>query len=162
MGNFWRELEGGEGSALAATPAAYRELAAARHHIKGLDGEIARSRHALTEEREQAEVCERRKKLAADIGDRETARVAADFARRHRERAAVLARKVEVLTAERAIYHRDLHQMERAVQRQARAMDAELNDLNRHPQERDFETLEEADRARAAAERLAELKRRAD
>ena len=158
--NFWRELDAGSGAAPAATPAAYRELAAARGHVSRLDQELARSRHSLGEEREQVEVCERRRRMAAEIGDQETARVAEEYARRHRERAGVLARKVEVLTAERALYLRDLHQMERAVQAEARAAEAELDDLNRHPQEREFESLEDAERDRTAAERLAELKRR--
>lgn len=158
--NFWRELEadvGPDGEGV------YREVARARNQLDRLNGEIGDARQRLAEETEQAEICVRRERLARDIGDAETADLAAEYGARHRERAAVLERKVEALEAERSLCRRDLGEMERALQDgrgPARESMDELSDLNRHPAEPEFRDLEEASRDRSARERLEELKRR--
>ena len=160
VSNFWREVRADEGGERAV----YREVGRARTQLAGLDGEIGETRRRLDSEREQATVCERRERLARDIGDLETARVAAEFAGRHRERAAVLERKLEALEAERALCRRDLDEMERALQAGAgsatKAALDDLEDLSRHPAEPEFRDLERSQRDRAAEERLSELKRR--
>lgn len=163
--NFWRELEAdggaGEGGD-ARTRSVYREVARARNQLDRLTAEIGDTRQRLDEEREQVEVCVRRARMAAEIGDAETARIATEYGDRHGERADLLARKLEVLEAERALCRRDLDGMERALQerRVEERERAGLEDLNRHPREDEFRNLEESDRARSAEERLAELKRR--
>lgn len=160
--NFWRELEAEEGAGDARTRSLFREVAKARNQLDRLTAEIGDTRQRLAEEREQVDVCVRRARMAADIGDTETVRVAEEYRARHQERADVLARKLEVLDAERGLCRRDLDEMEGALQ-ERRVEDrerAELEDLNRHPREDEFRTLEETDRARSAEERLAELKRR--
>lgn len=156
--NFWREVRAEEEGSGAAV---YREVGRARTQLERLDAEVGESRRRLAEEREQAAVCERRERLAREIGDQETARVAAEFGARHRERADVLARKVEALEAERSLCRRDLDEMEEALRDgRVASPDPALEDLNRHPAEGQFRDLEESDRERAAAERLEELKRR--
>lgn len=162
VSNFWREVRAEEAGGDAAV---YREVGRARTQLERLEAEIAETRRRMSGEREQAAVCDRRERMARDIGDHETARVAAEYGARHRERAAVLERKAEALEAERALCRRDLAEMERVLQsarasspgRIAEELDRELD---RDPQEAEFRTLEEAGRERAAAERLEELKRR--
>lgn len=158
VANFWREVRAEE-EGLAAS--ALREVGRARTQLEGLDGEIADARRRLGEERGQAEVCDRRARMARRIGDAETERVARAYAARHRERASVLERKADALEAERALCRRDLDEMERAVQAMApRGPGHVLHDLDRDPAEAAFRDLEDAGKARAAAERLEELKRR--
>ncbi|HUG39696.1 MAG TPA: hypothetical protein VMM12_04390 [Longimicrobiales bacterium] len=158
VANFWRELRAEED---ADARAAYREMGRARTQLERLDAELADTRRRLATEREQAAVCDRRQRMARQIGDVETARVAGEYAARHRERAAVLERKADALEAERALCRRDLDEMERAVQdgRVAPGRSV-LEDLERDPAEAEFRNLEDATRERAAAERLEELKRR--
>lgn len=155
--NFWREVRAEDGAAGAV----YGEIRRARGQLDRLDTEIGETRRRLKEEREQVSVCQRRARLAANIGDLETARVAAEYAERHRERAAVLERKADALEAERGLCRRDLEEMERALQ-DARPAGARptLDDLDRDPAEDAFRTLEQTRRDRTAAERLEELKRR--
>lgn len=156
--NFWREV-GAEGD--ARTDAIYREVGRARTQLDRLGVEVDETRGRLRGEREQADVCDRRERMARRIGDTETARVAAVYGARHRERAAVLERKLEALEAERSLCRRDLDEMEGALQDGRVAGAApELEDLNRHPSEGQFRDLEDSSRERAAAERLEELKRR--
>lgn len=161
--NFWTELDGGGDG---ASRGAYREVLRVRTQLERLEVEIADTRARHAHEAEQVEVCARRERMARTIGDIETARVAGEYAARHRERADVLGRKLEALEAERGLCRRDLQEMERALQNGAVSGGAaggirpELDDLNRHPAEAAFRDLEDGDRAKAAEERLAELKRR--
>lgn len=159
--NFWRELasdEAGDGSA----DGAYRQIGKARNYIDRLDREIGECGRLLAEELEQVEVCLRRERMALEIDDRETARIAAEYAARHRERADVLSRKLGALEAERDLCRRDLDEMEAALRtgRVAEPRSPELDDLNRHPLEHEFRDLEDGDRTRSAEDRLEELKRR--
>ncbi|HSH45324.1 MAG TPA: hypothetical protein VK966_05690 [Longimicrobiales bacterium] len=164
--NFWHELEGDAGA-----EGVYREVSRARNQLEQLTRDVAETRQRLAEERELLDACRRRERMAHDIGDSETARVAAEYADRHGERALVLERKAEALEAERALCRRDLDEMERALQ-DGRVTDgtgsaresarASLEDLNRHPFEPEFRDLEDADREKEAAERLERLKRRMD
>lgn len=159
--NFWTELEGDPVDGDARSRALYREVANARNQLARLDREIGDCRRGHEHEREQAEVCARRERMARDIGDGETERIAAEYRARHEERGQVLGRKLDALLAERALCQRDLEGMERglatAVEASARE---ELEDLDRHPREAEFRGLEDAARERAASERLEELKRR--
>jgi hypothetical protein len=159
--NFWTELEGAEAGGDARLRALYREIGNARNQLTRLDREIGECRRGHDHEREQADVCARRERMARDIGDGETARIAGEYRARHDERAQVLGRKLEALLAERALCVRDLGEMERglAAAGAVRPPD-ELEDLQRHPHETEFRGLEDAARERAAAERLEELKRR--
>lgn len=158
VANFWHELES---EADDRDRGVYREVARVRNQLAELDDAIAATRQRLTEETEQVEACARREQLARNIGDLETARVAAEYRDRHQERADVLRRKADALEAERGLCARDLREMERALQAgRVAAARAEVDDLDRHPREGEFRNLEEADRHRSAEERLEEMKRR--
>ncbi|HEX7049700.1 MAG TPA: hypothetical protein VF188_05760 [Longimicrobiales bacterium] len=158
--NFWRELRAGaEGEERAA--AMLRELRRARAEARRAEAELARARHQLAEEREAERICRRREALARDIDDIETARIAADFAARHAERAAVAEQKVQALEAEQALRESDLREM--AAQLEAldpAAGSHTADDPLEDPAEREFQRLDQDARERAAAERLEELKRR--
>lgn len=150
--NFWQELEGVDHDERSRR--VYGEVAGVRNQLEELDEVMGETRHRLTHELEQMEACTRRERMARNIGDEETARIAADYRARHQERADVLRRKLDALDAERRLCARDLGEMERALQEVG-----EL-DLDQHPREREFRTLEDSERSRSAAERLEELKRK--
>jgi len=65
----------------------------------------------LTNERQLLTDAERRGGLAREIGDAETTRVAEEFTARHRERVAVLERKLEVQREELRLTERDVESM---------------------------------------------------
>jgi hypothetical protein len=154
--NFWEELE-----ADGDQDAAYREVARVRNQMDQLDEAIADTRTRLEHETEQVQVCVRRERMAKEIGDEETAGIAADYRERHQERASVLERKLDALEAERDLCRRDLKEMEKALQAgRVQAARAELEDLNRHPAEDEFRNLEDSAKAQTAQERLDELKKR--
>ena len=88
-----------------------REWVSARAELPVLAETVERARAELAREREQLAQCERRGAQAERIGDDETARVAAEFAARHRERAGVLERKVEATVAERELREREVQEM---------------------------------------------------
>ncbi|HUF70183.1 MAG TPA: hypothetical protein VMM79_16165 [Longimicrobiales bacterium] len=167
--NFRRELSGDEGTADSRTRAMQREFSSAQSAMDKLDGEIRRTRREAGEERENEQICRRREEMAKKIDDEETIRIAAEFAIRHAERAAILERKVEVLVQERQLVERDLDSMkqvlaERGVSRPGLNAEPkqELREIfeERERENRDFSRLEREERERAAAERLEELKRK--
>jgi hypothetical protein len=170
--NFRREMpESADDATAAATHvrAMRREVATARGALDRLQAEIVGARKDASAEREAEEVCRRRERLAANIGDDETVRIAVEFAERHAKRAEVLERKVEVLTAEHALLAQDLQSMEQIVQAQPAAANVtdggqqqrpHLPDEERERENRDFGRLEREARERAAEDRLEELKRR--
>lgn len=88
-----------------------REMVAARAELPRYREDVARAEAELGREREQLEQCERRQGLAERIGDEETARVAAEFAERHRERAAVLEQRLAAARAELELRSREVEEM---------------------------------------------------
>lgn len=97
----------------------------ARAHAAGLRDALIEARVAVTtmreaiaaterelagEQRAQA-AAERRGRLAAEIPDAETVAIAERFAARHRERAGVLARRLEVQREELRLAERDVEEM---------------------------------------------------
>ncbi len=162
--NFWEELQGGEAGP-AQLGGMRKEIAEARSDLSRLETEIRRARQRAEEERRSASTARRRAEMADDIDDEETARIARDYAGKHEERATVLERKVGVLEAERDLWKRDLTEMEDALRRRESALGVgqgryETLDEEAEREAREFERLEDNDRARTAEERLAELKRR--
>lgn len=99
----------------ATVPPTPRETAAALQQalldLKVGLGDLRRAREAtereLADERRQLADAERRGTLAAAIPDPETVRVAGEFAGRHRERVAVLERKLAVQGDEVALAERE-------------------------------------------------------
>jgi hypothetical protein len=160
--NFHHEMRGEDDAAGTHTRALRRELATARGALAQLDREILETRRQQEEERTAAADCARREQLARSIGDEETVQLAVDFGGRHKERADVLARKVEVLEAERALLARDLEKMTALVGAEIGSQPdrAALHDEQRERTTAEFRDLSQRERERSAAERLEELKRR--
>lgn len=161
--NFWDELQAAEGPPQIRVM--QRELAAARGELKRLDDERLRHRNRRSHERAQEEVCVRREKMARDIGDRETAEIAARYAARHQERARILERRIELIEQEKALLARDVVEMEaalREVQENPEELDSGRASVGSgpDPDAAEFHHLERELRERAAQERLDELKRR--
>jgi hypothetical protein len=69
--------------------------------------QLADTERLLERERGQLEDAERRGKMAEGIDDDETTRIAEEYATKHREKAAVLARKLEAQQAELALAERE-------------------------------------------------------
>jgi len=93
-----------------------RELVEARALIPKLEEVLAGARSRLETERSELDRTERRGNLARDIDDQETARVAQEFAVRHRERIVVLEKKVSATEAELALRIREAEEMKRQYQ----------------------------------------------
>lgn len=72
---------------------------------------LAQTERALAGERQQLSDAERRGRLAAEVPDPETVQVAEQFATRHRERIAVLERKLAAQREEVQLAERDLEQL---------------------------------------------------
>lgn len=68
---------------------------------------LAAAERELASERQQVEDAERRGRLAAEIGDVETGRIATEFTAKHRERVALLERKVSLIRDELAFIERE-------------------------------------------------------
>src|SRR5690606_5812923 len=148
---------------------------AARAELDRVAEELNRARGQFAEERKAEEDCRRREGLARGIGDEETARIAAEYAARHAERAAVLEAKVRAIEAELAMRRRDVEEMEAALRQleaatgPGGAVDGAggavhgaggagvIDDEGVSPE---FRRMERAAREREAERRLEELKRR--
>jgi hypothetical protein len=68
---------------------------------------LAAAQRELASQEQQLADAERRGKLAENIGDGETARIAGEFATKHRERIELLRRKVDVIRDELAFIERE-------------------------------------------------------
>jgi hypothetical protein len=163
VANFQRELYAEEGGTSGHFKSLRRELATARGALVRLESEMATARRAGAAERESEQVCRRREGMATAIGDAETARIAAEYAVRHGERAAVLERKAEVLEAERTLLERDIEAMADALARAAPELaESGPGPLLDDDEAREWERrrLDRMQREQDAEQRLEELKRR--
>jgi hypothetical protein len=164
--NFQREVRDSHAGAAPRVRAMEREIVSASGALSKLDAEIRRTAVDMGAEREAEQVCIRRQGLAREAADAETVRIAAEFAVRHGERAAVLSRKLEVLQEERSLLARDIATMEKVIAEAAPsagsvgAVPSRSADDSDDLRDREFSRLEQDARERAAAERLDELKRR--
>ena len=68
---------------------------------------LAAAERELAAEQQHLADAERRGRLAAEIGDGETGRIAEEFAAKHRERVALLERKISVIRDELAFVERE-------------------------------------------------------
>lgn len=82
-------LKGMEGEAVDAKAA-----------LEGLKEQLAVAQKRSSEEARHAEVCERREAMARDIGDTDTAGLAATYAEKHATRSQVLSDKARAIEAE--------------------------------------------------------------
>lgn len=86
-------------------------LVSAKLGVEDLEQGVGLTRRKLTAEREGLETVMRRKGLAEGISDAETVAIAEKFEAQHRERIAVLERKLEAQEAEAALARRDYDEM---------------------------------------------------
>ncbi len=94
-------------------------------HLRKLEEDVRGSlREAEREEREVA-TCLRRKEMAEEIGDAETARIAGEYAEKHRRRKGVLERKALALKEEADVRRAEIEEMTAAL-KEARARRSEL------------------------------------
>lgn len=86
-------------------------LVQARVGLQDLRDGLAQSKRRLEQERRELDTVQRRKRLAEQINDAETVRLASQYEQMHAERVAVLERKLEVQESELALAERDVAQM---------------------------------------------------
>jgi len=87
------------------------EVTDAKAHLSGLEDQLAKTETRLAREVEATATCRRRERMANEIDDVETARIAVEHAERHEERARVLEQRREAITAEIALARRDVAEM---------------------------------------------------
>lgn len=76
------------------------EAVEAKTALEGLKKQLAVARKRSADEARNAEVCKRRESMARDIGDTDTADVAATYAEKHDARSKVLSDKATAIEAE--------------------------------------------------------------
>jgi chromosome segregation ATPase len=86
-------------------------LVQARVGLQDLRDGLAQSKRRLELERRELDTVQRRKRLAEQINDAETVRLAGQYEQMHEERVAVLERKLEAQESELALAERDVAQM---------------------------------------------------
>lgn len=97
--------------------ALHAALVDAKAGLAAMREALASAERGLAGERQQLADAERRGRMAAEIGDRETAEVAARFTARHTERVQLLERKVAVQRDELAMAEREYEAMRAEFQR---------------------------------------------
>ena len=157
-------------------------LVQARVGLQDLRDGLAQSKRRLEQERRELDTVQRRKRLAEQINDAETVRLAGQYEQMHAERVAVLERKLEVQESELALAERDVAQMMTELRQAASgipspgersnaAMSAAMDDIESELGSGKNESLRDeidglsrtrtrADHEADAARRLEELKRR--
>jgi chromosome segregation ATPase len=86
-------------------------LVQAKVGLQDLRDALAQSKQRLEQERRELDTVQRRKRLAEQINDAETVRLATQYEQMHGERVAVLGRKIEAQEGELALAERDVAQM---------------------------------------------------
>jgi hypothetical protein len=159
-------------------------LVQAKVGLQDLRDALEKSRRRLEAERRELDTVQRRKRLAEQINDGETVRLATQYEELHAERVQVLTRKLEAQESELALAERDVAQMMTELRSAASgigpgsdrsggtaAMNAAMDEIESElGGDADRSTREEidglsrargrADREADAARRLEELKRR--
>jgi phage shock protein A len=87
------------------------EVADAKVRVRELEDHLARTTAEAEREKTEVATARRRGKMAADIGDEETARVAMEYAARHEERHAVLEKSALAMKDELALRAREIEEM---------------------------------------------------
>jgi phage shock protein A len=145
-------------------------LVRARMATEDLRGHVAQTRTRLDHERRELATVQRRRELAAGIGDAETVAVAERFAAQHAERVAVLERKLAVQEEEAALAEREVAEMTAQLKAAAAGVgdgpapraprDADLGLPDEAPLRQELDGLRRAAAEADAEARLAALKRR--
>lgn len=146
----------------------------AKVSVREMREQLEETRRRLATERDELETVRRRGKLAAQIEDAQTMKIAADYERRHEERVTVLERKLAAQEAELGLAEREVEDMTRELKARAAGLGGAAAAAEvgvgegspfppDDPLEPDAELRGEIDRAARdarAADMLAELKRR--
>jgi chromosome segregation ATPase len=159
-------------------------LVQAKVGLQDLRDALAQAQRRLEAERRELDTVQRRKRLAEQINDAETVRLAGQYEQMHAERVAVLTKKIEAQESELALAERDVGQMmtelrqaasgvplpgDRSAAAMNAAMDEVESDLNAASGQKESlrqeidglsRTRTRADHEADAARKLEELKRR--
>lgn len=158
-------------------------LVQAKMGLQDLRDALEKSRRRLELEKRELETVQRRRKLAEQVNDAETVRVATQYEQLHLERAQVLGRKLEAQESELVLAERDVVQMMTELRNaasgissgadrgNAAAMNAAMDEVDSALGQGKNESLREeidglsrsrtrADHEADAARKLEELKRR--
>lgn len=130
-----------------------QEVVDARAYLDHLEEEIQASLERARAEEDEAKTCRRREQMAREIGDEETAGVAARYAEKHEKRRKVLERKALALKEELDLRRNELREM---VDRLKEARTSRDGLAARAGRTRARESLGEADDLFAELDRMAE------
>lgn len=87
------------------------EIADAKAHTADLESQIGATLQRAEKEKAEGQTCRRREQMAREIGDNETADVAADFAAKHEEHQRLLEQKAVALQQELEFRRKELDGM---------------------------------------------------
>ena len=87
------------------------EVTEAQARLHELDAGLARTRAEVAREAADLDTCHRRERLALQIGDSETARLAGEYAARHERRKSVLEQKAHALEQEIEVRRSEVQEM---------------------------------------------------
>lgn len=102
------------------------EVTDARTRLKAVEADLEATRLRVRSEDEQVATMERRHRMAVDIGDDETARVAGEYLERHRKRLLVFQQKEAALHQEAVLLRAEVEEMMAKLQ-EAQASRASLS-----------------------------------
>jgi CRISPR/Cas system-associated exonuclease Cas4 (RecB family) len=101
-----------------------REATDAKAYVSRLEDESGKALKAAESERKEAATCRRREKMAADIGDEETATLARSYAEKHEGRHHVLEQKALALKKELELRRGEVAEMIEAIKNARQNRDA--------------------------------------
>ena len=87
------------------------QAADAKTRLRELEGGIQRARAETAREAQEVDTCRRRERMARNIGDEETAKIAAQFAEKHEQRRLVLEEKAVALEKEVHLRRAEVEEM---------------------------------------------------
>jgi phage shock protein A len=101
-----------------------REAADTKAEIRRLEEAIRAAIERAEKEKSEGKTCRRREKMALDISDEDTARVAREYAEKHEHRRSVLEHKALALKAELDMREEEFGEMIKAIQEADKNRDA--------------------------------------
>lgn len=102
-----------------------REVTDTQARLKGVEADLEKARALVAHEEEQVATMARRQKMAREIDDAETARVAGEYLDRHRSRLEVFTQKADALEKEARLLTAEVREMTEQV-KEARSRRAGL------------------------------------
>ncbi|HET9948763.1 MAG TPA: hypothetical protein VFQ22_07565 [Longimicrobiales bacterium] len=130
-----------------------KEIVAEKAEVAGLEQQLEKTQAEIVREQENGETCRRRERMARDIGDQETADIAARQAVKHESRHAVLVKKAQALGEELELRRGTVREMMERFEEARSRRDALGATAGRTEARR---TFQEADDLFAELDRMAE------